>query len=1265
MALTPAQTDAKNARGRTLLVSAAAGSGKTYTLTRRIIDTIINDETRSIDRMLIVTFTRAAAGELKAKISKALTDAIAENPDNLHLRRQLLKLGGAKISTIDSFFSGPIRENFEKLGLPASMRMADDAELAPLRDGILRETLASFFSSHSSIEEGRLTEVGQSTPYTDLLGLITPARDSSALLPSLTKIYRKLTTTTQGVGQLHRHAERMTRSAEADFFCSAEGASIKNAAIDTVSHAKIMLEDCTDRIRRDHNGSAEVHSVALIKKYLACFEDDINRLAALLVALEKGYGETCAALDALKFKPISRLTADEKSEESEEYKNIRTKVLDPVKKLQQTYFRFSAEEISEQFKTAALLSDLLAEVLEEFDLRYSAEKLRRGVCEFSDMPKFMLRLLQNEDGTPSAFADRMAERFDEVYIDEYQDVNEIQDRIFELIGRDRRFMVGDIKQSIYGFREAEPSIFAAYRRLFPAYDRDNLEIGLNEGGSSIFMSNNFRCDETVVRFSNMVCSTVFRAFAESIGYTEKDDLIFTKDNGIEGYQAPRVVLNLIQPSTEEEAEIGDEDENIDSITDSEAPAADERYYDEAIVTANEIARLIRDENERTAKGKRITAGDIAILVRGHAQVKPITEALSRLGIASAAAGRSALLDSPEMKLLVDLLTVIDNPRSDVPLCRLLTADAGGLSPLFTLEQVIGIRKDAESSKTLFDALVECGERDHTGICGKLCREFVSQTEKMRHVSARLPADKLLRAIAQSDRYAPLCESPAYTYLYNCACKYVRQAWNGLYSFLTYFKNLLEKGESSTEPIKAQADQVTIMTIHQSKGLEFNVCFLFGLGKGFNVLDTRDALIFTRDFGLSMKLPPRYDADCSLFDKIRRRREDTALIKAAAHKIKRDLIEEEARIFYVALTRACERLYLSGTLKKPYRDVEKELLSLADLDYAVKHGRSYLDWTLLSAARGGMSRDFYEIKLFEAGKNQPDRPIMSHELEATEGDAAPINRHLAEVLIKRGEERHDEKLLATIPAKVAASKVSSKMLDDSTFTPLPTGKLFSEGLDGESEAGADSAIHIKNRIELMRSRGKDFDSLLAVNQKPTAAEKGTAAHLFLQYCDYDRISNAGIEAEIERLRQERFISDRTASILSPKLLASFFESDLFALIKDARAVHREFRFGRFKSAAEFTENEELKNLVADKKIFVQGSVDLLIETEDGELLLCDYKTDRISPEERADRDLLKKNMLEKHGAQLAQYCHAIGEIFSRRVSRVFIYSIPLGALIEME
>ncbi|MBQ8408882.1 MAG: UvrD-helicase domain-containing protein [Clostridia bacterium] len=1265
MAFTPAQQDAMTARDRTLLISAAAGSGKTYTLTHRIIDSIIADESKSLDRMLIVTFTRAAAGELKAKISKALSEAIAADPGNMRLQAQLMKLGNAHISTIDSFFSGPIRANFEKLGLPASMRMADEAELAPVRDNVLKGTLDLFFDNHSGIEDGVLTDVGHRSAYTDLLSLISGARDSSSLLPSLTKIYRKLTTSPRGIKRLYDHAARMEEAAGADFFEGAEGKVILGAVSDTVNYARLRLEKCIGEMQAeiallsdDSSPEAIGAGAGLQKKYIPDFEDDVNRLISLSEALKRGYGAAREAFDALKFKTISRLTADEKSELAEHFKTLRGKILDPVKKLGGVYFKHSTEEIGRQYLVSAELCRVLGQLLEEFDHRYSEEKLRRGVCEFSDMPKFMLRLLQNEDGTPTAFADSMAKDFDEVYIDEYQDVNEIQDRIFELIGRDRRFMVGDIKQSIYGFREAEPSIFAAYRRRFPLYDREHPEIRSEDGGNSIFMSNNFRCDENVVKFSNQVCSTVFSAFADSIGYTSKDDLIFSKDNKIPDYKSPHVVLNLIQPKEDDSV---DEEETLTLTEDKN----EDRYYDEAVVTANEIARLIRDGNEHTAAGKRITAGDIAVLVRGHALAKPLTDALSRLGIKYVTSTKTELFEGYEMKLLVDLLTVIDNPRSDVPLCRLLCAEGPAITPWMNLDRVIRIRKRAEGSRSLFDALILFGETDEDADLAKVCRDFVAWIEKMRHLSSKLSADKLLRALSQGERYAALCESEAYTYLYNCACRYVRQSWNGLYSFLTYFKNLLEKGEAGSEPIKAQGDEVRIMTIHQSKGLEFNVCFLFGLGKGFNVLDTRDALIFSRDFGLSLKLPPYFEGKESPFERVRRRKEDTAMMRAAALKIKNDLIEEEARIFYVALTRACERLYLSGTLKKPYAQVEREYLDCPDVSYSVKNGSNYLHWTLLPLAGSGRETDVYKINLFERGESRLASPVMRTEVEAAEQEFSEDDRLLAEELNRPHGESEEEKLLSTIPAKVAASKVSSTMLDNSIFSPIPTGKLFGEEGDEIEESENETATHIKNRILLMRSRTGDFDSLLEVNKKPTAAEKGTAAHLFLQYCDYERTLTHGLEEEIARLCEQRYISRRTADIIDRRQLAPFFKSELFDHIRKAKQVRREFQFGMFHSASDFTEDSRLKELVADKKIFVQGSVDLLIETEDGEILLCDYKTDRISAEERSDPALLTARMQEKHGEQLKQYRFAVKEIFGREPTRVYIYSVPLGRLIEIE
>ena len=238
-----------------------------------------------------------------------------------------------------------------------------------------------------------------------------------------------------------------------------------------------------------------------------------------------------------------------------------------------------------------------------------------------------------------------------------------------------------------------------------------------------------------------------------------------------------------------------------------------------------------------------------------------------------------------------------------------------------------------------------------------------------------------------------------------------------------------------------------------------------------------------------------------------------------------------------------------------------------------------------------------------------------------------------------------------------------MLDDSVFIPTPTGLLFSDGDEDKDTESTDNSLQIKRRIALMRSKRTDFDSLLEVNKKPTAAERGSAAHLILQYCDYEKVIEEGLDNEIERLVKEKFITRRTADIVKKDQLSGFFKSSLFALARSAKQIRREFHFGMFRSAADFTANEELKSSISEKKIFVQGSIDLLIETDDG-IILCDYKTDRISAEEKADRSLLEKNMRERHASQLEEYRFAVKEIFGQEPQKVYIYSIPLGEIIEI-
>ncbi len=1244
MDFTPAQKSAMSLKGRTLLVSAAAGSGKTFTLTKRIINSIIEDG-QDLSRLIIVTFTRAAAGELRAKISKALSEAIAEHPDNTHLQKQLLKLGSAHISTIDSFFNEPVRANFEKLGLPAGMRLADDAELAPLKESSMKAVLDSFFDECENYRNGELSEIGYQSLYTQLIGVISNSRNSSTVIPVLLDMYKKLITAPESIRQLKKHADRMRENAKKDFLETEEGSIIYDTVKKVIENSISELEQCILNMQDDE----------FVKgKYLVCFEENLSLCTALLQKVKHAdYSELCGALAGFEVSKIPSIKAVEKTELSERCQNARKKKInDPIKNLATKYFYMTGEQISACFEKNAAFCELLYNILQKFDTDYSEEKLRRGICEFSDMPKFMLKLLLDEDGAPSEYARSMFESFDEIYIDEYQDVNEIQDRIFELIGQSHRYMVGDIKQSIYGFREAEPSIFANYRKLFPVYNEERDEI--KNGGSTILMSNNFRCDENVVDFTNIVCSSVFSAFSDIIGYTHDDDLVFSKNIDNEEYKSPKVVLNLIQSAKSPKSSEDEDDSGLyEDSTD---------MSDEAIVVANEIADLIR--NQKKADGSSIRGSDIAVIVRGLKGALPLTDALKALNIKYVLSSSKEIFESEDTKLLTDLLSVIDNPRIDIPLYRLITAQTELAEPVFSLEEVVHIRKHTETSKSLFDAIIKYGEDNvHPEISAR-CREFVAMIEKMRAVANKLSADKLIKSLSLCPRYARLADTRAYAYIYDLACKYVKNVWSSLYSFLKYFKSLMEKGEGGAESASVDPNAVNIMTIHHSKGLEYTACFLFDCNRLFNFRDASKALIFTKKFGISMKFPVQSSSEDSLVNKISQRYSSTPLWNAATIELNSKTVEEESRNLYVALTRARERLYISATLNK---DIEAYMELLRDesiTQYKIKHAKNYIDWILPALAHDTEKKDAYEIKVFSEGDASLTSPLGASEKALSTIQLDDDEKELSMLLNSPSNQDENEKILSTIPSKVAASKVSPHMLDDSVFIPVPTGILFSESDEDKDSQSSDNEKRLRHRIELMRSATASFDSLLDVNKKPTAAEIGTATHLFLQYCDYQNVEKNGVEAEISRLREMRFITERVAGIINRDQLSGFFKSSMYAHVLSAKNVLREFKFGLFKSASNFTQNETLKDLVGDKKIFVQGSIDLLIETADGDILLCDYKTDRITHEEMRDRALLIRNMRERHGEQLEQYKYAVNQIFGKTPKSIYIYSLPLGEAIEM-
>lgn len=1244
---TPAQQTALDISGRDVLVSAAAGSGKTFTLTRRIIKNIL-EKNADISRIMVVTFTRAAANELKSRITSALMDAISQDPNNLHLQNQLLLVGDADICTIDSFLSRPVRENFEKLGLQASMRIADETEIQTLYNNLLGEVVDSMYQRYGVCSDYSLAKIDVSTPLTDLISLLTKSRDSSDFTPFLIKLYKKLITLPRGVEVLSDFSRRIREDAERDPLQTAEGKIILRELDGIITGALSFYDTYREDVKND---------AILAYAYLPNFEDDYSQLCAIQgAAMSDGYETLREKLKAFPKKDLGRVAKADKTPFREKMSESRNEIKSQITKFVGDYMSWDKEQIKKSYLRTAEITGVLYDILKDFDNKIMKEKLILGIYEFSDMPRYMLKLLKNPDGTKTAAAQILSERYDEIYIDEYQDVNEIQDEIFSLLSRSNRFMVGDIKQSIYCFRDADPSFFSHYRSIFPQYDEKEKCVPV---GSTVFMSNNFRSDENVIKFSNTVCSPIFKSCGDEIGYKKDDDLVFTKECP-EGYISPKVQINVFAKGSPENvltylphARICRHTSGLEENTDG--------LDCEAIFTANEIKRLLSDGTK--SDGKKLKASDIAILVRDNDDAAGIIKALKALGIDYIIASKSQLLSSREMTLLVNLCEITDNPRNDVPLCSVICCEFISIDLRFSTGEIATVRGHSEKKLSLYDAICAYGE-DGRGdpldtLLSEKCRRITDILKSLRAYSVKLSAEKFLRVLSGSESFSEFCTGEAFEFLYNCACTYTKNVWNGLSGFVKYFKNLTENGKISGEVSRVD-NCVNIVTMHSSKGLQYNTCFLYRCADSFNEKELNGAILYDKELCVGMQLPEPVGDGINIIKK------DTLIYRVCKNNIRRRLRAEGMRLLYVALTRAEERLYISGSVstRSTYESFFKKFSLFGVSHHSVFSHSSFMSWVMGALMNPDAIKDSYELNLhsiediFEL--DVTDAPRKTEQIKT---DA--VSEAYARIMRNPPSMGREDIILSSIPAKAAASKASPGMLDDSVFSSIPSGILFAGDDDAlKDNTPADNAQAIKKRIELMRSTPPSFDSLLEVNKKPTASERGTAMHLFLQYCDYENIKTHGVECEIERLLDKKFISKRTSEILYVNQLKKFFESDFFEKILDAKNIRREFKFGMFRSASDFTQNKELSELVRDRKIYIQGSIDLIIENRDGSIYVCDYKTDRVSPEEAANPALLRERMRTSHKDQLEQYKYAVQKIFNRAPDKIFILSLSSGLAVEI-
>ena len=1182
---TPAQTSAIEVRGKDLLVSAAAGSGKTATLTERIIRQLTDKESPAdISKMLIVTFTRAAAAELRQRIFSAVTEALAQDPSNRHLSAQLVKIGNAKICTIDSFYLDLIRENFSSLGLPPAFRIADTAECELLSKDVMADTVNRFYDADPD-GFSRFTEAFSSV------------RSSERLPDVFLNLYSHVSSYPEGVEFLRARAESCAADAELDFFVSSFGKILKDDTAECVSYFISVLSDAVERIADDEDAAVS---------YLASFSYDLTFCRDLRDILERGsYADARAHL--LSYSPIKLKTL--KGEAAEAFaplKERRSAITKAIRALGSKSFALTHENICTAMKDTAQITTTLYRLLADFEKKLKCEKHSRAICDFNDIRRYALTLLVSPDGSPTEIAKNIAEGYTDIYIDEYQDVDRVQDMIFRAVSNgSNRFMVGDIKQSIYGFRGAEPQVFAGYRAAFPAHGSDNAEDSACE---AIFMSNNFRCDENIIKFTNAVCSYLFGICAENIGYCPDDDLVFSKLPPEQDYISPKVTLSVITPPEDEDSEYVSNSEN--------------NKYSEAKYIAAKISELLA--TGRKADGSPIRPCDVAVLFRSGNMKPYLRRALDEAGIGYSGADNDKYFENPDVLLMLSILNVIDNPHRDIYL-------AGALhSPMFdiSLDELVTLRGACDPSYSLYDAVCEYKEQNDDALAKKCC-DFLSELDAWRDMTLSLPVDKLLKNIYSSRRFsaAGLADSENLRMLYEYARRFESGAFRGLYNFIEYLNRIIAEGTKfDVAAGDSSPDKISLMTIHHSKGLEFPVCFICGTAGEFNRAEFRDSLIFDYSAGVAMKIP-----DTTGFARI-----NTPMREAVARSILLAQTEEEMRVLYVGLTRAREMLYVTANTSKS-RD---KLLSDADArhaypcKYTLSKCKSYLEWILAAIAQSDLS-DICDVDFISADLI----PELKKDFTCNVTDVTTqIDSDKADELKKKFDFRYAHSALSRIPAKISVSRLSPDVLDESADTL----NMF-----GEEHRATVPAILC----------GEKGDTL-------SPAERGTATHLFLQFCDFERAKRQGVENELHRLIEERYIPESAADAVFADELERFLESELYERIKSAKRVIREQRFNILMPPSMFSKDESFIAQVGDELLAVQGVIDLIVIDKDDRLCLYDYKTDRLNAAERGSEAMLRYKMRELHAEQLSYYKTAVERLFGRPCDTVEIYSTYAGRTVSV-
>lgn len=1153
------QLDAITSFGGNILVSAAAGSGKTAVLVERVVR-MLTDEKSPVDadRLLIVTFTRLAAAEMRTRINAALSKLASENPNDARLSRQLLLMERAHIGTIHSFCSEVVRENTSTLGIMPDPSIADDDEASDISFSALEETIEKFYAKGDS-------------DFIELSETLGGGRTDSGLSEAVLTLYNF-------ISSLPHYEEWLDEKIKS---------YDPNVPTDESPWAK-MLFDYAHSVLKHYLGSAEYMKKLCLEEdceqYSSMFGDDVFVLKRLIEVCEQKdwerFGKMLASPGFIK-KPTVKGADEQLKDKVKIARDAYCGASGIIQKGLAPEFAVTEKEFSEDIAANCKYFRCLANVTLEYARRFRELKNEKRLIDYSDLEQFTLSVLteKNEHGeyVPSAAAKDIGSRFDYILIDECQDINKVQDTIFSAISSgDNLFFVGDVKQSIYRFRQAMPELFLEKRKNWNVLNKEH------KFPATIILGKNYRSRKNIAGAVNYIFSQLMSEEASEIEYDSSEMLI------------PEATF----PET---FEIRNEFMLIESENDT--------VKDEAAAVAERIYNMVKNGETVTENGEMrpIRYSDICILFRSpKGRAEAFLSALRRRGISCRSENDKGFLSRPEVAAVIDVLKAVDNPLLDIPLAGAMLSEMF----MFTPDELAAIR--AESRRVPLYNSVKAAANSGD----KKAKGFIEVLDELRKTASYERSDFVIEKLYDMTSFPQVMRScpegelklANLRLLIKYASDREKAGAHGLSAFIRFITRIEER-DTDLRPAGSSGNGgncVRIMSVHNSKGLEFPVVFLCGTGKQFLTERTDSPL-----------LHPKYGFACPARDEETGARYATVPQLALKHELNRYSLAEEMRILYVALTRPKENLIITCCKK----DCEKYLRSLANkarvgdkIDpFTVISAKCESDWLLLALLRHPNAEYFRVLADLEDKFIVPDKtPWLFNLVKDTDEigtasekkeNTATADDDLYRTLIAREKWKYPFAASEKIPTKMGVSALTHQEIHKKLlFAAKPTGGALS------------------------------------------GAEHGTALHTFMQFCDFEAATKDP-KAEILRLKERRFITEKQADAIDYEKVKCFFESDLYSRIKNSPNVWRELRFLRGIPAAELG----YEGASDEDKVTVQGVADCVFE-ENGKLVVVDYKTDYVDEIEE---------LRSRYSAQLNMYKRLISESLGKEVVSAIIWSFRFG------